>query len=59
MMLFTTTAMAEGFSVLTDDELVKLYREVQAEIANRWAAEQEENDPDVVEIIEESEADLF
>ena len=49
MMLFTTTAMAEGFSALTDDELVKLYREVQAEIANRWAAEQEEKTEDYAE----------
>ena len=49
MMLFTTTAMAEGFSALTDDELVKLYREVQAEIANRWAAEQEEKTEEYAE----------
>ena len=49
MMLFTTTALAEGFSALTDDELVKLYREVQAEIANRWAAEQEEKTEDYAE----------
>ena len=49
MMLFTTAALAEGFSALTDDELVKLYREVQAEIANRWAAEQEEKTEDYAE----------
>ena len=49
MMLFTTAALAEGFSALTDDELVKLYREVQAEIANRWAAEQEEKTEEYAE----------
>lgn len=53
-MLFASAALAENLSSLTDEELMELYREVQAEMVNRWINEQEEKAADAAEPEEKS-----